>query len=227
MIGHRADSSADISGVGATTTVSLPTGTQSTDIVAAVFCSTRLALINPNVVSPPAGWTRIGSELTANNGISELTLSLFWAQGNVGALGFSNSQTLTLNQGYVLSAFSGVDLSTPIDVTGTSTNSTGGGAIVNASINIATNNAWHLVGAIDLDANSLTTPAGFTQAANGTPPTNAGAGMFYNTTPKSIGATGTVTIGISVSDSNDILAGLAFALRPLVSTRNLSQVIMF
>lgn len=211
-IAHVADSTADVAGQGATNNLVLPAGANGTQVVVAVFVSTRVAVISPNVVTPPAGWSRIGTELTANNGVGEITLSAFWALGSVAALGFSNSQTLTLNQGYAASSFSGVDLGTPIDVTGTANNSTGGAADVVNSIVIATPNALHLLGIADLGAHTFNTPASFTQNANGA--TNSSCSLMYNPTPKSTGATGTVTVGISVSDATDIIAGIPFALRP-------------
>lgn len=211
-VAWRADSSGDIAGAGATTIITKPAGTIATDILIATFTSNRVAIISPNVVTPPAGWVRVGTELTANNGVGEVTLSVFVALGSVAALNFSNSQTVTLNQGWACSAFTGVDLGTPIDVTGTANNSTGGAADVSNSITIVTPNSWDLRAVADIGSHLFSTPAGYTQNANAA--ANASASLMYNTTPKAAGATGTVTIGIGVSDATDCIAVQPFALRP-------------
>jgi len=210
-IAHVADSSADLNAPGGTTTIALPAGSTGARVVVVAFGSTRNSTTNPNVVSAPAGWNAIGSGFSANDGTNEVSLYGFWALGSVAALGFTNSQTSGLKQGWAAALFSGVDLSTPIDVVGTG--ATGSAGLNAASITIVTANAWDVVLTADLNHHEVT-GTGLTAADNGATPANASAGVLYNTTPKSTGATGTQNVGISVSDPGDIVAALRFALRP-------------
>lgn len=213
-IGFRSSVTGDLASPGGTTTVTLPAGVAATDVVIAIFCSNRVALISPNVVTAPAGWTAIHSSITDNNGIVEGTLHAFWALGNVSSLGFTNSQTVTLSQGWVVAAYTGVDNSTPIDATAAPNSGPSPGGIATSSVTIVTSGAWVLIGGGDTDRNVMSGPAGFTAINNGSPPGNSSANLIYSTTPYAAGPTGTNTIGISVSDPSDVLLGMPFALRP-------------
>jgi len=215
-IAFRSSSSGDLNLPGATTTITLPAGAVATDIVVAVFGSSRAAITAPNVVSAPAGWTAISGVVNAANTTSEVSLYAFWALGNIAALGFTNSQTATLKVGWVCSAFTGVNVTTPIDAFGVTNSCNSCGALTTNAVTIATANAWHLIGFTSLDAHNFSAPS-FTVAGNGAPPTNMSAAVLYNTTPKSTGSTGTVQVADTVSDTTDVLLGMPFALRPTAS----------
>jgi hypothetical protein len=207
-IAFRSSSTADLASPGATTTITLPAGVASTDVVVAVFGSIRTAITSPNDITPPAGWTIIAATISANDGSSEVSLHAFWALGSVAALGFTNTQTTGLSQDWVCAAFTGVDTTTPIDVAGTAVS--GGASVTCGSITIATANAWELIAATDVHKHALTS-SGFSSASSAG--TNALAALFYNTTPNATGATGTQNVAIGVSDPAEKTLGLPFALR--------------
>lgn len=214
-ISLRASATGDLASPGATTNVTLPAGTVATDIVVAVFNSNRAALISPNVITPPAGWTAIHSSYTDNNGLVEATIHAFWALGSVASLAFSNSQTVTLTQGWVTASFINVDNTNPIDATSAGSSGTGGAGLTINSVNVVTNGAWLMMVAGDTDHQDIHGFGAFSSINNGNPPTNSSANLIYNTTPYAPGPTGTTVVNIVVSDPGDILIGMPFALKPL------------
>lgn len=216
MIGFRSSQSGDAAAPGAVTNISLPAGLQAADTVIVVFGSTRPSTANPNMITPPVGWTPIGSVVTGNDGVNEVTLEAFWAMGSIGNLSFTNSQTAGLAQGWVCAAFIGVDGLAPIDATAAS-NSNSGGHVTTNSVTVITAGAWHLIAGAELNVHELSSALPFVAATNGSPPSHQGAALLYNPTPLAAGATGTVLIGISVSDPGDVVAGIPFALRPITA----------
>lgn len=226
MIGFRASSSGDLASPGGTTTIAMPTGSVGTDVVVAIFGSSRIAIANPNVVTPPAGWTSIASSITDNNGVDEVTLHGFWSLGNNASLDFSNSQTLTLNQGWVALGFTGVDNGNPIDSTGTPNSNSGSASLVTNAINIVVANSWHCIGFADWLKQTFNASS-FTNVENGAPATNQMAGCFYNTTPKAVGSTGTVSISYAASGTSEVIVAMPFALRPAYVFAQLTSEVFY
>jgi hypothetical protein len=210
VIAFRASSSGDLSIATASTTITKPGGAVATDLLIAMFLTTRNAITNPDIVGAPAGWTQVGSVVTANDGTNELSLYVFWALGTVSNLVFTNSQS-TLKQAWVCAAFSGADGTNPID--SSATGNTGSAGVTTNAVTIVNTGAWHLIAAGDLNNHDLSA-SGFSGATNGPSALNASGTLFYNTTPKTAGDTPTGHPGISVSDPGDIVAAQPFALKP-------------
>jgi hypothetical protein len=201
-------SSADLSGQGnGTKTLTKPTGsTSATDILLCTWSSWEST--GTSTLSTPAGWTLIAVVDTGS--VRSWT---FWALGNVAATGFAwVAGGGGTDLGWVCLGFTGVDLTTPIDATGTTSTNTGANSITANAVTIATANAWHLIaGADNLDG--VMSATGFTVKDNGST-LHMRASLLYNTTPKSTGSTGTVTVNNSAAASGQELAAVPFALRP-------------
>jgi hypothetical protein len=211
-IGFRTSSSADIASATATVTITKPTGFASTDVLIAVFGTSKSSNV-AHTITAPAGWTRIAAQVSQTNGTAEIILlDVFWALGSVVGLGFTNSTTGGgVQQGWLCAAFTGVDTTTPIDVAVVAGDkNTASATLTVSAITIATTNAWDCIAAADW-LGGVFTVTSFTVAENGH--TNASAALCYNTTPKSTGTTGTATLN-STAGANQILEDIRFALRP-------------
>jgi hypothetical protein len=203
----------DIASIGATTTITLPTGTTATDIVIAIFATDSGGNNAQRTVANPAGWTNIFTEFVAGatNGVS---LHGAWALGNVASKTFTNGAS-GLQQGVIVVGFTGVDNTTPIDATGATNSSTGATTDTANAVTIATDQAWHLIAFASWLGATNSAPS-FTAIQNvaSPPATNADATLLYNTTPKATGSTGTVVVTSSASATGQILLAAPFALRP-------------
>jgi hypothetical protein len=212
-IGFRASSSADKATALATETITKPTGTASTDILVIAFGTDKGSNV-AQTITPPSGWTRIGAQVSQTNGASQIVLlDAFWSLGSNASLGFGNSASgAAVQQGWSCGAFTGVDNTTPIDVAdGTGNKNTATGTLTVNGVTIVTANAWDCMAAADWSGGVFSATS-FTVAENGH--TNASAGLLYNTTPKSTGATGTATLSDTLGTSTQILEAIRFALRP-------------
>jgi hypothetical protein len=211
MIAHRADSFGTHAVASSTDTITLPSGVQPTDIVVVGFGTVTSSPTGSNVITPPSGWTSIATHASQSDGFNELRLYAFVALGSVANLGFANSQ-IGMKQGWLCSAFSGVDNTTPIDVANAGTSDTGATTLSAGALTIVTTNAWEMAFAADFLGQHFSA-AGHTTADNGVSPDSTAA-LLYDTTPQSTGSTGGIVIGASGSGSGQILTALAFALRP-------------
>jgi hypothetical protein len=205
------DTTGDIGSLTATTVITKPAGANSSHrLVLTVSDDTSAA--TANVVTPPAGWTRIGSSITAGATGSKVTLDVFQAAGDVANLTFTNSQTGTnYQQGWVCSAFTGVDATTPVDVAGTANSNTGAATLATNGFTPASTGAVHLIAFCDWIGGTYSA-TGYTVSQNGH--VNAGAGLLYNLTALTGGvAEPGVTVGDSQPATGQVLAALPFALR--------------
>jgi hypothetical protein len=216
-IGFRASSSADKASAAATETITKPTGTASTDILVIAFGTDKGSNV-AQTITPPSGWTRIGAQVSQTNGASQIVLlDAFWSLGSNASLGFGNSVSgAAVQQGWVCGAFTGVDNTTPIDVAdGTGNKGTFANTLTVNGVTIVTDQAWDCFAAADW-LGGVFSATSFTVAENGH--TNASAALLYNTTPKSTGATGTVTFSDTLGGSGtQIMEAIRFALRPAVT----------
>ncbi len=206
-------SSGDIASVAATTTITLPSGTAATDVVVVCFGTDNNAATTTTVTAP-AGWTRIDVTVAGSNGTTRVKQDVFWALGNVSNLGFTNSNTgATFQQGWVCLGWTGVDNTTPIDATGTSNTNASAANITTNAVTVATDQAWHVIAVTDWLGKVAYTATSFTEKNNAA--ANAAAAILYNTTPKSVGSTGTVVVNNSDgTTTGEILNATPFALRP-------------
>jgi hypothetical protein len=207
-------SSGDIASTTGTTTITLPTGTNSDDVLVVVIAN-DFGAVTAQSTTGPSGWTSIFSGFTVTSGSNHIQLNAFWALGSVANLGFTNSQTGgNYQQGWVCLGFTGVDNTTPIDATsGSNDSNTGASSLTVSSVTVATDQAWELIAFNDWLGKVAFTASGFAEKNNAA--ANASVALLYNTTPKSTGATGTVSVANSDGTSGgEILAGSSFALRP-------------
>lgn len=207
-------SGSDVGSLTATTTITKPTGTASTDVLIAIFGTDCGSGNTANTITPPSGWTSIFTQTTVTSGSSRITLAGFWALGSVSGLGFSNSGTGgNYQQAWSCVGFTGVDNTNPIDATGTISDSTGSASLTVNSVTAVNANVWELIAAISENAGTNEfTATGYTFKENTV--TAASAALGYNTTPKPAGATGTVSLSDSESASGQILIAAPFTLKP-------------
>jgi hypothetical protein len=203
-IASRAASSGDIVGT-STVTLTKPTGTAATDVLVVSFVGAGPG--GPGTVTPPAGWTAIAS----NVGSGDVRGACYWALGSVTALAFTRS--VAGDTGWACVAFTGVDNTTPIDATGTTSTVSAATTITANAVTVVTSNSWHLIAFGAFNAGTATA-TGFTVAGNGGAGANQPGDLLYNTTPKSTGSTGTVSCARSGVATGQILTAIPFALRP-------------
>ena len=212
-VNSATNATGDIASVTTTTTITKPTGTASTDVLVVTFGNDKGSSGGSVfTTSAPSGWTAIYTSFQVTSSNNTIRLTGFWALGSVSNLGFTNSSTGD-QQGWVCVGFTGVDNTTPIDATGTTNSSTGATSLTTNAVTIATDQSWHLI-AFASWLGGTNSATGFTARQNATPATNADATLLYNTTPKSVGSTGTVAVSSSSSATGQIILGAPFALRP-------------
>jgi hypothetical protein len=208
-IAFRQKSSADLTATG-TTSITKPTGFASTDILICQF-----GFGGARTYTAPAGWTAIATQV----GDATIRGSCWWALGSVANLSFTIDSG-TGDMGWVCAAYTGVDNTTPIDATGTTGTNTNSGTIVANLVTVATANAWELIASIAWQSGAWSA-TGFTSADNGSA-ANQQATILYNTTPKSTGSTGTVTVTNAGTASGQHLIAIPFALRPVAGTETIT-----
>jgi hypothetical protein len=206
-IGFRASSNSGASNVAAATvTITLPAGTLATDIVVVNFAYADATKGSLGSWSPPAGWTAVAPAATPITGsIQDVSEQAFWALGSVASLVFARTGIVDFC-GWTCGAFTGVDNTTPIDATGTDNGGLGNSALVVNAVTVVTDQSWELIGFTNNDGGA-TTATGFTVVSNYV------SRLLYNTTPKSVGSTGTVSVNVGGSSGNAKVAR-PFALRP-------------
>jgi hypothetical protein len=211
MILFRASSSGDLASVTATTTITKPAGTASTDVLVVTF-GTDIGGIAAAIVTAPSGWTAINTALAVTNGNSNVRLAAFWALGGVANLVFNNSAT-TDQEGWICVGFTGVDNTTPIDATAAPNSSSSATTLTTNAVTVATSGAWHCIPCIDWNGSATDMSApGFTTKQNAS--AQANATLLYNATSKPAGSTGTVVVTSVSSATGQIIAAMPFALRP-------------
>lgn len=208
-------SSGDLHPTPATATITKPTSPAPDGNSILVVSFGTGGNTSSNTVTPPAGWTSIFTKVTVTRaGIAIIDVQAFWALGNVAALGFANSQTAS-DQGWVCVAYTGCDLTTPIDATGTgSTSITNTSTITANAVTVATDQAWHVISLASWIGGTWSATS-FTAKQNAH--VNEDATLIYNTTPKSTGSTGTVSCTTTGSSTNQVMCAAPFALRPAAS----------
>ena len=213
-IGFRGYATGDLSSIAGTTTVSFVAGTAATDVVVVVFGTDATT----ETITPPSGATRIGSQVVQNQGGGTvINLDAFWCLGSQSNNGFTNGTTGAFQQGWVAASFTGVDNTTPIDVAGVGTSTSGNSSVTANSITIVTAGAWECIAGCDWLGKVPFAATSFSEAHNAA--TNASASLLYNQTGKSTGATGSVSVSNSDGTSTgELIAVLPFALRPAASS---------
>jgi hypothetical protein len=206
--------SGDIASLTATTTITKPTGTASTDVLIVVFGTDFGGSGPAATVTAPAGWAAVNAAFTVTNGNGNVRLTVFWAPGSVANLGFTNSLTGSSHQeGWICVGFTGVDVTTPIDATAATNSSINSTTLTTNAVTVATAGAWHCIPTVDWlgSAADLGAP-GFTRQQNASGQANST--LLYNTTAKSAGSTGTVVVTSANAASGQIIEAMPFALRP-------------
>jgi hypothetical protein len=212
-IGFRTSASGDIASTAATVTPTKPTGFASTDVLVYVFAEDNGASTTTTITAP-GGFTRIGATTLGSSGVNRIKLDAFWCLGSQVSMGFTNSHTGSgFQQGWVALAFTGVDNTTAVDVADSAGTNTGTGAtsLTVNGVTIATDQAWDCIACCDWNS-GVVSATNFTAVENGH--TNAMVAALYNTTPKSVGATGTASVADTASATSQIMAAIRFALRP-------------
>lgn len=204
------DTTGDLNAPGATFALTLPTGGLSSEICILALASSRSTGSPVGTWSLGAGWTSMFAAFSQNQTVGTLGLQAFWSLANNANLTATKSGTVDF-AGWVAVDFSGVDTTTPIDVTPNTQGNAGAASLTVASVTIITNQAWDLI--IGCDWNSgVFTITNFTVSENAH--VDEATGVCYNTTPKSVGATGTASFVSSASGSGQALAAARAALRP-------------
>lgn len=188
-----------------TTTVSRPSGTQAGDLMVAAW--TYEGSTTP---ATPTGWTAVATGVgnATNKG------ACFYRVAQAGDVSWTFDAGSAVDHGGVLQTFSGVNTTTPIDATGTTSTNTGLGALTANAVTVATDQSWHLIASGAWNPGNFTA-TGFTVVDNGGAFANEAAALLYNTTPKSVGSTGTVSVACSGTTGGQVLTDIPFALRPV------------
>lgn len=145
-----------------------------------------------------------------------MTLQGFWSLGSNTNLTFTKSGSV-VDVGWVCLGFTGVDNTTPIDATGTTSSNTGTSGTVSLTVNavtVATSQAWEVFCYTPWNSGTITvTPtATFNNVVNAA--ANEQANCFYNPTALGTGSTGTVATSIPFGSATQGVAAMPFALRP-------------
>lgn len=207
------NTSADIASAGATFNSTMPSGAGASSIVVFTVSFANDTGTAIGSWTPPTGWTEIGTRSFISGTTKPIGTQSFWSLGNNTNLTWTKSGSVKY-VGWVAVNYTGVDLTTPIDATGTNANNTGSNTLTTNAVTIATDQAWHLIAAHDWNvAGGTFSATSFTTVQS--PGPDESACLMYNTTPKGVGSTGTVVItATGGTAANNAITAQSYALRP-------------
>lgn len=196
---------------GSTLTLTKPSVSAGDILIAAIFVNLASASATLTY-SPPTGWTQIGT--TAKEASTDtVQVQLFWALQSVSSLGFTAavSGATSRDVDWVVSSWSGVDNTTPIDAIGT--NATGSASSVTLSSFSCGSNVQPVWAICDF-AGGVFTATGYTVLPTATPGTIAGAQGYDNS------AVSSTCPAVTIHDSAGatLLAASIFTLNPATGT---------
>lgn len=208
-IAFRAKSSGDVAGLYSGVqnyTITSPAGTASTDILVASFAWDNTGgLVS---LTPPSGWTAVANPVTSGL----MRAAAFWSLGSNTNLTFSLSVRGT-DLGWVCGGFTGVDNTTPVDATGTTSTSTGSTSLTVNAVTTVTANAWEIAAISPYTGSSGMASTGWTIQNNGASTVHQEADLAYRALT-SAGSSGTSSFTVSSSSGQQLIA-IPFALRPV------------
>jgi hypothetical protein len=186
-----------------------PTGSDGTNIIICMAFAGRAATTALGSWTAGTGWTEIGTQLIQTNatGTSSSGNQMFWALGSVADVSLTPVGNVNFGA-WALATFSGVDLTTPVDAQGTANSNTASATLAANAVTVVTDQAWEVIGHSNWNVTTTPTISGFTVLANYI------NRLSYNTTPKSVGSTGTATITESNGAGSQVLTARPIALRP-------------
>lgn len=194
-----------------TLTVTLPASTAQNDLMLMIASSTLGGAPTP---STPSGWTVIDTKSAWLSGSVTTVLMYKVAGAAEGSASIDTGATSSFLDAVIV-GFTGVDTTTPIDVTGTWAAQVNSATVTVPAITTVTANAWWLTLACDgaAQVNSSSKPSGWTQRLLGTSATTgvmfvassvlvASAGATSATSYSRTGSSaGLVPIGIAIRES--------------------------
>jgi hypothetical protein len=192
-----------------------PTGLATNDVMVAFFATNTSS--QPNVKTPPAGWTRW---LESNDG-QILGVAVYYKVATGGDVGGSTSYTWLFDNpsraaGGVM-AFRGVNTTTPVVAGSPSVNASSTSYLApSITPGVANTMLVLLYGTENGNATTLSTPASTTKAYSVVTGAGAGGNLLagYYGSLSGSGATGAKSVTSSSSAINTISIGVALALQP-------------
>ena len=180
------------------TSISRPAGVQSGDLMIASVSSYCYIPGGPISIATPSGWTLIGA-VNASNGNAGAAFYRV-STGSDGPWTFAASVTGPgdFAIGIQIQTFSGTNASQP-DATGTTSSTVGASSLTANAVTVVTSGSWEII--CGTCGNGSMSATGFTALEAAGTYSNF-ADLLYNTTPKSSGSTGTVTV--SQASSGDM-----------------------
>lgn len=200
-------SSVDGSGAATSLTITKPTGAASGDVAVMV----ALARGGSGQTISATGWTAAISTLNTGAGTGELAFRVFYkvlGGSEPGSYSFTLGSAAVCSGG--ISVYSGVDNTTPMDVTAsTVANTSTGTSVITPSITTVTANAW-LVQCVGINSGSttITEPGSWNERFE---VTSSLRSQNSDAVQASAGASGAKTATLSAARTN---AGALLALRP-------------
>lgn len=206
-IALRGSGTNNVNGGGSSTTVTVPTGITNGDLMLAFINGYKSGGTGVSVPSDPAGWTKIGEAQSAGgSGAGNAALAMYWryAASEPANYTFANNGAgdAYIDAGIV--AFSGVDGSSPFNLTAVSTAPAGGGTIASGNPGTTTRDGcWYVLAISSYDGISAT-PGGFTgdDSWDGSPISN----WIGHLAISPAGATGAKNFTVNFTDGSAIWA---------------------
>ncbi len=191
-------------------TVTLPSGTVAGDLAVAVI--TWNTSQTGRISSAPTGWSTVAQNVISQNGNYE-GASVYYRVIQSGDSSWNFTMNGSVYMQVVLQSFSGINTSSPIDNTGTTSTSSASDTITANSVTVNNSGAWELIG-IAQGQETNATATNFTGLSN----YSYGATLLYDTTPLNPGATGTVTVTGGGTAATNELAAIPFTIAPAATT---------
>jgi RHS repeat-associated protein len=209
-IGHRATATGS-TGAGAATSVVVnkPAGVVSGD---ALIAGVTVAGGSGVTVTPPAGWTSIA---TATNSTTIRTVAFRKVAGGSEPASYTFTLSVSKKAAASISAYTGVDPATPVDVSATATNATSTSQVA-ASVTTTTGGYRQLVEIYGAAAaTTFTPPGGQTERADVA--TSGTGSVTLEAADKALGASGATGTSTATSALTGVGAHVTVALRPLTT----------
>ena len=115
---------------------------------------------------------------------------------------------------FALQSFSGINTSSPIENTGTTSANSGSNTITGNSVTVNSSGAWELIGVSQSNGGTIPTATSFTALSN----EDRNSTLLYNTTALNPGATGAVTVTGGGPAAGNMLVAIPFTIVPASTT---------
>ena len=164
--------------------------------------------------SPPAGWSTVAQNVIESSSNGNEGASVYYRVIQAGDTSWTFTMSESAYISFALQSFSGINTSSPIDNTGTTSANSGSNTITTNSVTVNSSGAWELISVSQSNGGTIPTATNFTALSN----EDRNSTLLYDTTALNPGATGAVTVTGGGPAAGNMLVAIPFTIVPASTT---------